>query len=63
MHTLSIKYKKTVDENELWHKFFDVLGFMRHSGQLVRREMNPYRHKGKMMAVIVTATEDAIEKK
>jgi predicted nucleic acid-binding Zn ribbon protein len=63
MHTLSIKYKKTIDENELWHKFYDVLSYLRHSGQLVRRDMNPYKHNGKMMATIVTATEDALDNK
>jgi predicted nucleic acid-binding Zn ribbon protein len=61
MHTLSIKYKKTIDENELWHAFWSVLASMRHNGQLVGRAMSPYKHNGKMMATIVTAAEDALQ--
>jgi predicted nucleic acid-binding Zn ribbon protein len=63
MHTLSIKFKKTTNENELWHAFWGVLASMRHNGQLVGRAMNPYKHNGKMMATIVTATADALEAK
>lgn len=63
MHTLSIKFKKTTDENALWHSFWGILSSMRQNGQLVGRAMNPYNHNGRMMATIVTATEDALDEK
>lgn len=63
MHTLSIKYKKGVDENELWHQFYMLLSNLRHSGQLVGRDMNPYLHNNKITATIVTATEETLENK
>jgi predicted nucleic acid-binding Zn ribbon protein len=63
MHTLSIKYKKGIDENELWHQFYTLLSYLRHSGQLVGRDMNPHKLNGKMMATIVTATPNALDSK
>jgi predicted nucleic acid-binding Zn ribbon protein len=63
MHHLSIKYNKTTDLNELWHSFYDFLGLLRHSGQLLGRDMNPYVHNGVMNAVIVTIAEDAFDVK
>jgi predicted nucleic acid-binding Zn ribbon protein len=63
MHSLSIKFKKSIDENELWHLFYNLLAYLRHSGQLVGRDMNPFVLNGKMSASIVTATEDALDEK
>jgi predicted nucleic acid-binding Zn ribbon protein len=63
MHTLSIKYKKTINENELWHLFYDLLASLRHSGQLIGRDMNAYINNGKINAVIVTAEEVAFDAK
>jgi predicted nucleic acid-binding Zn ribbon protein len=63
MHTLSIKYNKKVDENELWHAFNQLLGYLRHNGQLIGREMIPYKNNGRMGATIFTATPNALDKK
>jgi predicted nucleic acid-binding Zn ribbon protein len=64
MHELSIKLKADIeDENELWHAFWSLLGFLRHSGQLIGRNMHPYRKNNEMFATIFTATEAALEEK
>jgi predicted nucleic acid-binding Zn ribbon protein len=63
MHTLSIKYKEGAQVSELLDCFWSLLSYLRHSGQLVGRDMHPYHHKGKIMATIVTATEDALDAK
>ncbi len=63
MHTLSIKYNKTVDENELWHAFNQLLGCLRHNGQLAGRHMIPYKKDGRMLATIFTVTPNALDKK
>lgn len=63
MHELSIKYKDGIDENELWHAFYAVLGSMRQNGQLHGREMHAYTHAGNMTAVIATITEDGLNPK
>jgi predicted nucleic acid-binding Zn ribbon protein len=63
MHTLSIKYKKNINENELWHAFNQLLGSLRHNGQLIGREMIPYKDEGQICATIFTAAENALNKK
>jgi predicted nucleic acid-binding Zn ribbon protein len=61
MHHLSIKYKKIIDKNELWHLFYDLLASLRHSGQLIGRDMNAYVQNNEINAVIVTAEESSFE--
>jgi predicted nucleic acid-binding Zn ribbon protein len=63
MHTISIKYNKKIDENELWHAFNQLLGSLRHNGQLIGREMRPYKSGSRIHAAIFTATEDALNRK
>jgi predicted nucleic acid-binding Zn ribbon protein len=64
MHELSIKYDPAkFKDDELWHAFYELLGFLRHSGQLVGRNMQPYEKNGQMLATIYTATEDALDAK
>jgi predicted nucleic acid-binding Zn ribbon protein len=63
MHTISIKHAADIDQNELWHAFYGLLGFMRHSGQLIGRYMEPYAKDGLISATFPTATEDALDAK
>jgi predicted nucleic acid-binding Zn ribbon protein len=63
MHSISIKVKKSADLNNVLDCFWTLLSNLRHSGQLVGRDMNPYYLQGKIMATIVTATEDALDEK
>jgi predicted nucleic acid-binding Zn ribbon protein len=60
MHSISIKYEKNIDENELWHAFYGLLSALRHNGQLIERNMQPYAKDGRISAVFPTATEDAL---
>jgi predicted nucleic acid-binding Zn ribbon protein len=63
MHTICIKYNKSVDENELWHAFNQLLGSLRHNGQVIGREMQPYKNKNRMYATIFTAAENTLDNK
>jgi predicted nucleic acid-binding Zn ribbon protein len=63
MHTISIKYGKDIDENELWHAFYGLLGYLRHSGQLNGRYIQPYSKDGRISATIFTVTEEALDEK
>jgi predicted nucleic acid-binding Zn ribbon protein len=63
MHELSIKIKKNIDENELYHAFWSVLGSMRQNGQLTGREMHCFIQDNKMMAVIASVGEDGLDTK
>jgi predicted nucleic acid-binding Zn ribbon protein len=63
MHTIAIKYGKDIDENELWHAFYELLGYLRHNGQLTGRNMQPYAKDGRISATFPTATEDALNEK
>ncbi len=63
MHEISIKYKPTVDQNELWHAFYGLLGFLWHNGQLIGRYMQPYAKDGQISATFPTATDDALDAK
>jgi predicted nucleic acid-binding Zn ribbon protein len=63
MHTLSIKFNKLTDENELWQAFWGLLAALRQNGQLVGRAMQPYKHNHKIMASIVTASVNALDVK
>jgi predicted nucleic acid-binding Zn ribbon protein len=63
MHQFSIKYPSTVDDNELSHAMYGVLGAMRHNGQLLARHMEPYYKDGVALATIVTATAEALDEK
>ncbi len=60
MHELSIKFKKDIDQNELFHAFWSVLGSMRQNGQLNGREMSPYMLGDTMKAVVSSITEDGL---
>jgi predicted nucleic acid-binding Zn ribbon protein len=62
MHTISIKYADDIDQNELWHAFNGLLGFLRHNGQLIGRYMQPFAKDGRISATFPTATEDALDK-
>lgn len=63
MHSLSIKYKKGTDENDLWHAFNQLLGNLRHNGQLIGLEWQAYKQNGKMYATVFTATKNALDTK
>jgi predicted nucleic acid-binding Zn ribbon protein len=63
MHHISIKYNDKIIMHELMHLFYDLLASLRHSGQLIGRDMNAYVNNGEINAVIVTAEENAFEKK
>jgi predicted nucleic acid-binding Zn ribbon protein len=63
MHSITIKYKKRANTTEILDCFWNLLSYLRHSGQLVGRDMNPYHYNGKISATIVTATEDALDEK
>jgi predicted nucleic acid-binding Zn ribbon protein len=63
LHNLSIKYNTPIDENELWHAFWDVMAAMRQNGQMVGRAMQPYISEGAMHATIMTFTAEALDAK
>jgi predicted nucleic acid-binding Zn ribbon protein len=63
MHQLSIKVKDNVDENELWHAFWSVLGSMRQNGQLQGREMQSYLLDNTMSAVVASVGENGLDSK
>jgi predicted nucleic acid-binding Zn ribbon protein len=63
MHEISIKYPEGIDENELWHAFYSVLGSMRQNGQLQGRELHTYKYNGYVTAAIATITEDGLNPK
>ena len=63
MHTITIKYKKGTDENELWHKFNSVIGTLRESGQINGREHNPYLKANTITSTLWTFTAEALEQK
>jgi predicted nucleic acid-binding Zn ribbon protein len=63
MHSISIRYKKEIDENEVWHSLYTLLGLLRQNGQLIGRFMEPYAKDGRISAVFPTATEDALDAK
>jgi predicted nucleic acid-binding Zn ribbon protein len=63
MHSISIKYKLGLDENELWHTFYNVLGQMRENGQTNGRQMNPYIKDNRIYADVWTFTEEALDEK
>ena len=60
MHELSIKIKKDIDLNELFHTFWSVLGAMRQNGQLNGREMSPFLQNDTMKAVVSSITEEGL---
>jgi predicted nucleic acid-binding Zn ribbon protein len=59
MHSISIKYKEIVDENELWHAFYGVLVAFRDNG-LLFGSMMPFAKNGRISATMPTTTEDAL---
>jgi predicted nucleic acid-binding Zn ribbon protein len=63
MHSISIRYENSIDENEVWHSFYMLLGFLRQNGQLIGRFMEPYAKDGRISAVFPTATQDALDAK
>jgi predicted nucleic acid-binding Zn ribbon protein len=63
MHSLSIKYKEGIDENELWHKFYHVCGSLRENGQTNGRDMNAYIKDHRISIELWTFTEEALNPK
>ncbi len=63
MHTISIKQGEDIDQNEVWHAFYELLGYLRHNGQLIGRYMQPFAKDGQISATFPTATEDALDEK
>jgi predicted nucleic acid-binding Zn ribbon protein len=62
MHEISIRYRpELVEVDVLWHLFHQLLGSLRHNGQLIGRNMQPYEKDGQMLAIIFTATADALD--
>jgi predicted nucleic acid-binding Zn ribbon protein len=60
MHSLSIKYKDGLDENELWHAFYGLLVALRDNGQIFGQSMMSYAKNGRISATSPTATNDAL---
>jgi hypothetical protein len=58
MHSISIKYKDGLDENELWHAFYGVLVAMRDNGQIFGQSMMPFAKNRCISATLPTTTED-----
>jgi predicted nucleic acid-binding Zn ribbon protein len=63
MHSISIKYKKELDENELWHNFYGVIGSLKESGQINGREHHPYIKDDRISVSLWTFTEEALDEK
>ena len=63
MHSLSIKYQEGVDENELWHVFYQVVGSMRENGQINGRDMNAYIKDNRISIDLWTFTQEALDEK
>jgi predicted nucleic acid-binding Zn ribbon protein len=63
MYSISIRYGNEIDENEVWHSFYMLLGFLQYNGQLIGRFMEPYAKDGRISAVFPTATQDALDTK
>jgi predicted nucleic acid-binding Zn ribbon protein len=63
MHSLSIRYDRTVAEHDVWHLFNLLLGNLRHNGQLIGRDMHPYARDGRLSATIFTVTERALDER
>ncbi len=60
MHEISIKIKKDIDSNELFHTFWSVLSSMRQNGQLQGREMSPFLQNNTISAVVQSVGEDGL---
>jgi predicted nucleic acid-binding Zn ribbon protein len=63
MHSISIKYNQKVDENELWHTFYSVVGNLRESGQINGREQNASIKDNRISCSLWTFTEEALDEK
>jgi predicted nucleic acid-binding Zn ribbon protein len=63
MHSLSIAFDDPVDETEVWHAFNQLLGFLRHNGQLIGREVQPYVLDRRMSATVFTCTPYALDER
>jgi predicted nucleic acid-binding Zn ribbon protein len=63
MHSLSIKYKNELDENELWHLFYNVVGSLKESGQINGREQHPCIKGDRISVSLWTFTEEALDEK
>ena len=60
MHQISIKFSEDIDQNELWHTFYELLGYLRHNGQLLGRNMVPYMQENQISATFQTFTAEAL---
>lgn len=63
MHSISIKYKNGLDENTLWHIFYNVIGNLKESGQINGREQHPCIKDDRISASLWTFTEEALDEK
>ncbi len=63
MHSLSIKYRENLDENELWQKFYHVCGSLRENGQINGRDMNTYIKNNRISIDLWTFTEEALDER
>jgi predicted nucleic acid-binding Zn ribbon protein len=63
MHSISIKFKKSTDEGELWQKFYHVAGAIRENGQTNGRDINAYINGNRISLELWTFTEEAMDEK
>jgi predicted nucleic acid-binding Zn ribbon protein len=63
MHSISIQYKEELDENEVWHIFWGVIGNLKENGQINGREHHPYMHGNRISCSLWTFTEEALAEK
>jgi predicted nucleic acid-binding Zn ribbon protein len=60
MHEISIKFKADIDENEVWHAFYGLIGNLRENGQIVGRDTQAYIRNHQIFATLHTFTEEAL---
>jgi predicted nucleic acid-binding Zn ribbon protein len=63
MHSISINYKKELDENDLWHAFYGVIGNLKESGQINGREQHACIKGNRISCSLWTFTEEALDEK
>jgi predicted nucleic acid-binding Zn ribbon protein len=63
MHSLSIHFKEGSNQEELWHKFYQVCGSLRENGQTNGREMSAFIKENSISITLLTFTEEALDQK